>query len=82
MDGMRRIMASKDSRFIQVIDNKIYKIYNFVIDEQIQHGIYAKGPENLTNILDNEIITESITKRCFKRGKMISLYNEEDSYFI
>jgi hypothetical protein len=85
VDGMCRIMASKDSRFTQVIDNKVYKIYNFVIDDQVQHGIYAKGPDNLTNVsdtLDGEIITESITERCFKRGKMISLYNNEDSYFI
>jgi hypothetical protein len=43
VDNKYRLMACQDSRFEKIIDNKIYTIYNLVLEGGKQYGIMAEG---------------------------------------
>lgn len=55
-DDKYRIMAYKDDRFNQVIDDKKYTIYNIVLHETKQYGIWAEG-----------VLTESANMKTMKK---------------
>jgi hypothetical protein len=59
VDNKYRLMACQDSRFTKIVDNKIYTIYNLVLEGGRQYGILAEG-----------ILTETAKKRSILNGHL------------
>ena len=59
VDDKYRLMAHNDSRFVKISDNKIYTIYNLVLEGNRQYGIWAE-----------DILTETAKKSSILNGHL------------